>query len=326
MPDLFTIAFTFLGIFILFIVYKKDKRVSDYTLILLNVISGIGLYVSLHATPEMPPLSFFLHLIIANLGMSIFMVYASQLITGQSWQRYYWLFFASFSPMALYLFYDVFWAHANFIALQKEYFYNPPFLYHIFFKGNKVYAILLCLYLLKQLKEYSLSIENNFSCIEKIRLEWLKHYVFGLILIFTVSLFVFLFYNAGWIVRIESAYVVLNTLIIIALFYLSFHGIRYQNLEAFYLRAVAMDTAQVPQVFKVGIAPAKKIAVKSQGSLEIYEEVLKIFSETQLFTQRQLRVSDLAVRLDIPSYQLSQIINAYHGRPFYDFVASYRVN
>ncbi|MEM1321994.1 MAG: helix-turn-helix domain-containing protein [Bacteroidota bacterium] len=326
LSDILIASLTLLGFFILLVLYKKKKSFSDYTLISLNLICGLCLFVILRARPEMPTLYFFLHLVTPYLLFSVCMVYASQLITNKPWQKYYWLFFAFFIPMTLYLFYDIFLAHADFRPVQKIYYYDPPLLYHFFFKGNKIYSIVLCLFLLKQLNVYALNLRNHFSYLEKMRVSWLKHYVLGLILIYSFSLIAFLSYNLGLIEQIDSIYIAVNVLSISAFFYLSFHGIRYQSLETISQQVGISNPVLAFPKPKSATTLVTKSALKDDKSQQIYQQVQQIFEESQLFTKRQLKLSDLAQKINAPPYQLSQIINAYHGKPFYDFVASYRVN
>ncbi|MEL6926464.1 MAG: helix-turn-helix domain-containing protein, partial [Bacteroidota bacterium] len=111
----------------------------------------------------------------------------------------------------------------------------------------------------------------------------------------------------------------LNILIVIAFFYFSYHGVRHYSLETIPQNPAAANGS----VEAVAVAASSPPDEKSQ---QTYQSLVRLFEETQIFKQPQLKLSDVAEQMDIPSHQLSQIINANHGKPFYDFVAQYRVN
>jgi len=324
MPNtLLTIVITFLGIFILFIFNKRKKTASDYTLICLNLICAAMLYVSVGIASGLTIFSFYIHNTLPFWLFPVFILYAMQLITYKRWQRYYWLFFIFTIPMTIFVTYDVFFAHQNFNVILENRFLHPPFIYHFFYKGSMIYAIFLSVGLLKKLKVYTSAIQNNFSYIEKIRLKWLGHFAIAMTCIYSFSLIAFLAYNFGWIKNIDNVYIALNGLIVLSFLYLSFHGVKHYSIEA------------IPSIDESLTATSKKLSTKAtvnntasrnEKSQKIYQELLRLFEHSQLFTKPQLKLSDVAKELKIPPHQLSQIINANYGKPFYDFVANYRVD
>ena len=322
---LFIIAITILGLFVLNILSKKRKSVSDYTLILLNLLCGCLLYFSIQIGTQMSPIAFFLSSTLPFWFFSVFLVYASQLISNKAWQNHYWLFFLLSIPMTLYLYYDVFWAHEDFPSILAERFLHPPLLYHIFYKGNMIFSILLCYDLWKKLKIYVKAVQDHFSYIEKMRLKWLNHYTIALIGLNTFSLIAFLTYNVGWIENIDKIYSIINAFLIIAFFYFAYHGVRHYSMETVPFLEEEAKQKTIKKT-EVPTAPQTNTSEEDHKSQKIYRELIQLFEETNLYTQPQLKLSDVAQKMNVPPHQLSQIINKYHGRAFYDFVATYRVN
>lgn len=178
--------------------------------------------------------------------------------------------------MTLYFSYDIFIAHPDFKPLQNKYFYHPPFIYHAFFKSNKIYAIVLCLILLKQLKAYTLNLQNNFSYIEKVRFKWLKYYTIGLALVYFFSLVAFLSYNIGLIENIENVYIALNAFIIVIYLYLSFHGVRYRGLETMPQQVDFFNRESACQEPNPNAVQVNKQYLRDNKSQEIYEEIFTL--------------------------------------------------
>lgn len=324
MHNIIIIAITFLGVFSLFILTKRPKKIHDYTLIILNIICAGLLHTTIALEDELTTLSFYLHNTLPFWLFGLFMLYAVQLITQKAWQNFYWLFFILAIPMTFFVTYDVYFAHQDFTKLLENRFLDPPLIYHFFYKGSMIYAIVLCWSLLRYLQKYTKAIQNNFSYIEKIRLRWLSHYAIALIIIYSFSLVAFLFYNFGWIKDIENIYVGLNILSMIAFFYLSFNGMRHYSLENIPIG----DSTNLLEINKESEIKEPSVTTNKldEKSLEIYQKLIDLFETSKLYTQPQLKLSDVASKLNVPPHQLSTIINAQYGKPFYDFVATYRVN
>lgn len=63
-----------------------------------------------------------------------------------------------------------------------------------------------------------------------------------------------------------------------------------------------------------------------QEQLDKYlEQLLEIIENDRPYLDGELRLSDLADKMDIPSHQLSQVINRATGKNFFDFINGYRI-
>lgn len=324
MSAIITILVAFLGLFILYILVNKNKKAHDYSLIILNLVCAILIYTSFRLENNLTPISFYIHNTLPFWIISIFMLYAYQLLSTKAWQKFYLFFFVLTIPMTLYVTYDVFLADHDFYKIIKSRFIDPPMIYHFFYKGNMIYAIVLSIILLKNLKTYRKKLQLQFSYIEKIRFKWLGHYTIALIIIYSFSLIGFLSYNFNLIENIDVIYISQNLLVMLAFFYLSFHGVRHYNLE----NAPLIDDIQPDK----SIDNTRKLNKKEphnksdENSTCIFNDLISLFEKEELYKNTQLKLADVARYMNIPPHQLSQIINSKYGKPFYDFVASYRVN
>jgi len=326
MKNLIFISASFFAIFIVFILTKKNKRISDYTLILLNIICAALVISYIFIESNISPQVFFWQNILPFWLFTVFMVYAMQMIYNETWRTYYWIFFPFSVLFTLYQIYDVFIAHESFAVIVDERFLTPPLIYHVFFKGSMIFTIILSFWLLRKLKNYAFELKETYSFIEGMRLKWLKHYAVGLIVINCFTLVSFLSFNFGFIKNIENIYFVLNLIFVILFFYLSFHGVRHYSLENFPIHKQGIDSkTAVTSLSEAKPKPGSmRIAAEKQDL--VFVQLERLFESTRIFTQPQLKIAEVADHLDIPSHQLSQIINSKYGKPFYDFVAAHRIN
>jgi AraC-like DNA-binding protein len=73
----------------------------------------------------------------------------------------------------------------------------------------------------------------------------------------------------------------------------------------------------------------KKYASSSLAEKEIteYVEKLKALMNTEkIFLKNDLKIGDVAEKIDLPVYYVSQVINEKLGKNFYDFINEYRVD
>lgn len=59
--------------------------------------------------------------------------------------------------------------------------------------------------------------------------------------------------------------------------------------------------------------------------LELYDRILAFFEEEKIYLNPELKLSDVAEKLNVPSYKISECINSCSDMHFFDFTNSYRV-
>lgn len=318
-----TIGISIIAIFLVFILNKREKERSDYYLLMINVLLGLMLFTEFWIRENITPLNYFLHVNISLWLFSLYLLYALNLIDQRlkSHTPIWWVFIFSI-PFTLITSWDILWLQPSPEILSERY-RNPSLLYHVFFKSHMLFVIGVGFWLLRLLSNFESKLKLEFSNIEDLRMHWLRNYTIVLMGLYGFSLIAFLLYNFGFVSQIDSVYLVVNTLTVVAVFYLSFNGIREYNLAQF------IDAFHSPVE---SARPALQAKAKYESSTlspkdlkGIYSELETLFKQQQLFTEPQLKLAQVAQKLELSPHHLSQVINTQFGRPFYEYVAHYRV-
>ena len=212
--------------------------------------------------------------------------------------------------------------------LQELYAY-PSLLHHLFFKGNKIFALLALFWLLRHLNSYQKTLKTHFSFIEPLRMQWLKNFTGISIFLYSFSLVGFLIYNFGWIGEIENVYLVFNIGYVLVVLYLSYHGIQQYGLAQFSgeLNAVLQGKAGEKSTEKETVEQTQKLsnAKEDHEIQETFARLQRLFESKNLYTEPQLRIGKVSELMGVSTHRLSHVINAASGKPFYEFVNGYRV-
>lgn len=191
--------------------------------------------------------------------------------------------------------------------LNHEFIINPAF-----YICGEIHILAYLLFSVRILVEHSRSIRNSFSFTEQVSLTWLRN----LLIIFIVLWLAFavrVFYHSPLIWEI-SAFLALTTIYVIGYF-----G---------YNQPLIFPKPKIAAEPEPDQAEKKKYATSALTDEEIdnYLSRLRALMDTErLFQRTDLKLDDVAEKLDLPSYYVSQVINQKLGKNFYDFVNEYRV-
>ena len=186
------------------------------------------------------------------------------------------------------------------------------------------------------LRRYRKSIENEFSNIEKIKLAWLRYVVYGIAVIWTAVIFG----NDPIVFGIAVLFV----------FFLGYFGIRQagifitaqpqtgrQQISANEekLKASTFSDQQVPLPDETPVQTRthsiitktkyEKSGLGEDQAVKIYDRLVMTMTNQKLFTESELTLAALAKTLDVHPNHLSQVINSYEGKNFYDYINFHRV-
>ena len=312
------IPLTAIAIFSLLILQKKPKNASDFLLLGINLSLALVIYSEYAVFNDgLLGWELFIHFNGIFWMVSLFFSYAYSMVEGKGKLVLKWWFFIFSVPFFLFSAYDIFLDATKTQADYEALFVDPTIIYHFFFKLHKIFFILIGLLILRKIRQYNLAIKHAHSSIDQISLHWLRNYTIILMVFYAVHLVIFLLFNLGFIPEISEVYLVTGILLVFAVFYLSYHGIKTYNVSTIYVEPQL--TAQTNKEHKERIT-----SNESDENQVIYNRVKSLFEEEQVFTDPNLKIGLLAEKLDLPSYRLSQSINEYFGHPFYDFVSSYR--
>jgi AraC-like DNA-binding protein len=199
------------------------------------------------------------------------------------------------------------------IRLISDAFLNHKFIIHPgFFIFAVVHIIVYLIFSVRSLLDHSKSIKNSFSFTEHLSLNWLKNMLIIFIVLW-VTFAIRVFYNPKLIWDI-SAFLALVTMYIIGYFGYNQPAIFQGSMNETLL---ASDKEE-----------KKKYASSSlteEGINDYLKKLRALMENEKIFLQNDLKLGDVAERMNLPAYYVSQVINEKLGKTFYDFINEYRV-
>lgn len=164
---------------------------------------------------------------------------------------------------------------------------------------------------LNQVKAYQKSILNNFSEIEKIKLNWLKVIIYSFLVVFTVFTLVFILTYRD--LYPDFDYEVYFYLALFVLIYF----LSYKSFQ------------QIPFNSSIGEEKKSTENLKAPSNSQLQKELAKrlidYMDKERPYLNGQLTASELAAALQMNRHQLSLVLNEHLGQSFYDFINTYRI-
>lgn len=169
------------------------------------------------------------------------------------------------------------------------------------------------------LTRYEKISKQNFAYTDSIDLDWLKNFIWGMGITFFCSIVVILLEGGLSVDFGFNTDLIFYVLIIVFIFYLGLSGIRHRNL-------FSDDLSTNHQIVESkSSGEYEKSGLKPEDALEYHQRLLQLMVTTKPYLEPKLTLSSLASELDISVNHLSQVINQYEGKNFFDFVNTYRV-
>ncbi len=164
---------------------------------------------------------------------------------------------------------------------------------------------------LRVLRAHAQKFQNGALSLERISWQWLRQLTFGfggfvlLLLTYIIALRLGFPYSRG-----------LDALVLVCL-----AGLIY---------ALGFMTLRRPEIFSGALtlkaAPKYEKSALTSARAETYLAKLRqIMAAEKLYAQSELKLADLAEKLDLSPHHLSQIINEKLGQNFFDFINHYRI-
>ncbi len=171
-------------------------------------------------------------------------------------------------------------------------------------------AITVLVKILSKLRKYEKKLLDNFAEIEDFSLSW----IYRLLLFLVALLFLF---------AIPNLYEQISGHSLASIYYpmwISFSVLIYWMGYSAYFRNPSNQQLELAE-------PIQKSADSklSENTTAYHESLKKLMTETQPFLDQDLSLKKLALHLDISSGYLSQIINQYEGKNFFDYINGHRV-
>ncbi len=330
MKELIYVALGCIFVFLIFFLFRKTRLKADVYLVATNVILFVFLLSYLSSTEQLQVWNYLLVNLMPFWLFPTFLSYGLSLIDSETppFRRYPWIFFFAI-VFTIYFLVDVLLVGKYSTAELEHLYLEPNVFQHIFFKSNKIFAIVVMLWFLKQLRGYYKKVSNNYSYIEGLQLGWLRNFMIVIIANYSFSLIAFILYNFKILGSIELVYLLVNLGILLAVFYLTYYGIQQYNVAQFEnamsgkgIRntAAGKNQGRVDESSKYVTSPLSEAQIESY-----YTQLVELFDKEKIYREPKLKVDQVAIRLNIRTHYLSQVINTRYESSFYDFVNRYRV-
>lgn len=192
-----------------------------------------------------------------------------------------------------------------------------------------------------KLGKHKVNIENQFSNTDKINLGWLRYLIYGTAAIWIVIISGL---NDKYIFATAVAYV----------FFIGYFGIKQVGI---------FSNPAIPEIIKdftpanipetpMNISPIseenltekpgdnkdiaeptssisktkyQKSSLRTEDAAKIHEELKKLMVNEKLYKNAELNLGDLSEKLDVHSNTLSQVINSFEDKNFYDYINHLRI-
>ncbi|WP_259068048.1 helix-turn-helix domain-containing protein [Mucilaginibacter sp. X4EP1] len=319
--------------FILFILSRGRLKKTDWLLVFINLGIIALLVVDAMFQRQLTSIVFLLLNTIPLYFYPLFLIYALEILQEHVHHRGRWvLLFLPALITSAYVGSDLFILH-HYNQTQLEHLYNFPTLgYHLLCKGFPIVFLIAFVWLIKRLNIYSANIKDRYSFIDPIELSWLKRSAWIYIFITVLSLLGVITAQSQILpISSHSVCSAVGICMFLAIFYVSFHGIQQYTIADFYGEKMVSSNGRnnlnaATEITDVNIPTKYKTSSLSNAEQQlIFEKVIRLFDEKKPYLEPKLQLSDIAEALNISTHNLSQTINATTGKPFYDFVNSYRV-
>lgn len=190
--------------------------------------------------------------------------------------------------------------------------------------ASGIVYVSLSLWLLKKHKKI---IRDQFSSADKINLAWLRYLIYGIGVIWLFVLF-------------DSDTMIFNS-VVVFVFFLGYFGIKQVGIftqdrpsdkEATDVNELVTRTLPPPDTDSIdkmvddtGKGKYLRSSLSKRVANEIHASLTKAMEADRLFTNPELTLSKLAETLNVHPHNLSQVINTFEGKSFYDYINHQRI-
>jgi AraC-like DNA-binding protein len=192
-----------------------------------------------------------------------------------------------------------------------------------------------------KLKKHKVNIENQFSNTDKINLDWLRYLIYGTAAIWIVIISGL---NDKYIFGTSVAFV----------FFIGYFGIKQVGIFSNKLSPATVNDSGPAEIAETiagtsaglkenvsgnfdkygdvaetipaaGKPKYQKSSLTPAEATKIHEELNKLMLNEKLYKDAELNLGELSEKLDVHSNSLSQVINSFENKNFYDYINHLRI-
>ena len=178
--------------------------------------------------------------------------------------------------------------------------------------SGAVYTVLS----LRTLMKHKRQIKNNFSYTEKINLEWLFRLIIGLSLI--------------WILVFLADDEIIFTSVVLFVVFIGYYGIKQVGV---FTNQPPPEPLPVPESSKVIDSPVlppeitkyENSTLTDDQARHIHQRLVGLMEEEKLYLTPELTLAMVSERLAVHPNTLSQVINTWEQKNFFDYINTLRI-
>lgn len=233
-------------------------------------------------------------------------------------------------PFVVFFFISLLWLnhiHSRYpyeTSFPREAFRSPSGIVIFFVR----YIHLLIYYMVSrnELKKHQQSVQQYYSETSRIDLSWAKWLINGYLLLTIIAILFFIFITK-YPQHFYISYLINISVAAPYIYLITYKGIIQSGIWG------KTHLATESEANAVNISPAEttprsqteSIPGNNEDQSEIVLAISNLMEKEKLFQETELTLQDIAIRIGIPSYQVSQVINNHMGKNFYELVNGYRV-
>ncbi len=180
-----------------------------------------------------------------------------------------------------------------------------------------IQALIYILFIRKRISRHQNYLKDRFSSLDQMTLNWMSRLSGGMGLVYLIKLCGFvlsgpLSVSPG---RIESF---TDIAIVLFIYLIAFEAFRQPEI----FRSETLAESGIPESKNLKYTGS---SLSSEDGRQLANRIRSLMTEQQLFLQNELSLRDLAIRLNVNSKYISQVINEQLGKNFFTFINEYRI-
>lgn len=201
---------------------------------------------------------------------------------------------------------------------------NPDLKISISLILRSLSPLIYCIWSVFVLNTHRWNIKKLFSFTsDKLKLEWLWHLTWSMLIVGSFAMImnlIIVFFDAADWVQLRMMVLVAASLWV---FFLGYYSIKktpfYRSFHIDGLDTLEMD-GEIKQSEKY-----EKTRLKEEEIPGMKKKLLDYLEESKPYLNSNLTIGELADAIEVPAYQLSQLVNDQIGKTFFELINSYRV-
>ncbi len=188
------------------------------------------------------------------------------------------------------------------------------------------YIHLLAYYFItrNELKKHQRSVRQYYSETSRIDLDWAKLLINGYLLL-TIIAILFFGYITSYPEHFYISYLVNISVAAPYIYLITYKGIIQSAIWGKTTLAKEVQLDEVRADSRNAASLTETAPQQVEVNTEVVQAITNLMEREKLYQETELTLQDIAERIGIPSYQVSQVINSHMGKNFYELVNGYRV-